>query len=235
MTVEKEVNPIALEYHWKYFFEYYGNDFKENQGTEVILDVLATYSIAGNWLDLGGGSNSYFWSAAMNKLSNITVIDKDIEAKIVTESIKKQQYHKGCFKYVMDRYKKTPNDIYNIPLQFIVGDLFNNPINMFTDTSYNTITQFGLWGLLKNKDKYISKLEEAYNKLSHGGVLIGANWIFEDPLIVKRGYDNKYLDIKMIEELSKERKYKLCFAKEIQIKDDPNYSKVIIYAIKENR
>lgn len=231
--IANEIDINLLNYHWNYFYKYYGSDFKEKQGTEIILGILNEYSVPGAWLDLGGGSNSYFWLSAMNQIREITVIDKDIEAKIVMDSIKEQKYYKGCYKYVMDMFDKSPDNVYSIPLKFIVGDLFNNSLDVYVPSCFNTITQFGLWGLLKNSDDYISKLGEACSKLAPGGVLIGANWIFEGQLITSRGYNNKYICVNLLKEFSAKSNYKLCFAEEVEVEGDPNYSRVLIYVIKE--
>ena len=228
-----KVNPNILEEHWNYFSRYYGSDFIPNQGTEQILDAISHYSVSGSWLDLGGGSNSYFWLAAMKNITDVTVIDKDIEACIVLSRIRSMLYCKGCYKYVMDRYNVNPHDLYNTPLTYIAGDLFSFPLNVYTQNRYDIITQIGLWGLLKSSTEYLQKLAEACAFLNSGGVLISANWIFEEPLITRRGYNNKYLNCKMIKDFAETTNKELCYIEEVPIYGDPLYSKVFIHVIRE--
>ena len=66
-----KINFLEYEKQLKYFNEYYGAEFKFNQGTEQILDMINNYSISGTLIDFGSGSNIYFWLAAFNNIKNI--------------------------------------------------------------------------------------------------------------------------------------------------------------------
>ena len=43
----------------KYFNDYYGSEFRKNQGTEELLEMINKYSIDGDLIDFGSGSNIY--------------------------------------------------------------------------------------------------------------------------------------------------------------------------------
>ena len=80
-----KINFLEYEKQLKYFNEYYGAEFKFNQGTEQILDMINNYSISGTLIDFGSGSNIYFWLAAFNNIKNIKCVDISREAFFINE------------------------------------------------------------------------------------------------------------------------------------------------------
>lgn len=52
--MEKKSDPKKLLTELKYYINYYGNEFKANQGLENIVDIIQMYTKRGTWLDLGG-------------------------------------------------------------------------------------------------------------------------------------------------------------------------------------
>lgn len=226
------ISEQKLKYHREYFKQYYGSEFKYGQGTEVILDVLNRYGRGGKWLDLSGGTNTFFWSIALNNISDVTVMDIDEEAGIVLNEIREQRFANGCYEFALRKYKKEPEDIYSIPISFVKADILSDNIEKYTLQKFDIITQFGLWGLLKDENVYLQKIKDAEKRLKHDGILISANWTFEGELIKKRGYDNGYLQKSLIEEFCEREGFDLLFLDEIKIQNDSEYSKVLIYVLR---
>ena len=220
-----------IKYHREYFKKYYGNDFIPGQGIEEILSVIYQYGKKGTWLDLGAGTNSFFWRIPFTDISFMTLMDKDLEAYVILNEIKSCKYDKGCYQFALRRFNKKPEDIFATPVEFIEADLLKYSISRYTSKHYNNITQFGLWGLLKSSDEYLLKIKDAVSMLEIEGVLISANWIFEGRLIEERGYNNKYLRKDMIENFCKSEGLRLKYLEKISIKGDPDYSHILLYVI----
>lgn len=225
------MNSERIQYHRKYFEDYYGNEFIPGQGIEEIFDAIYKFGQNGTWLDLGGGTNTYFWRIPFKTVELITSMDIDEEAFLVLNEIRSKMYNDGCYKYAFNLFSKDVNEVYNTPLKFIQADLLNQSIESYTKTKYDNITQFGLWGLLKTKEQYLYKLNEAIDVLNKNGVLICANWVWRIKLTKKRGYDNSYLTKKLIEEYCTANRKKLLYITDIFLNSDPEYSHVIIYVI----
>ena len=88
----------------EYFTKYYGDEFKEGQGTEIILEVINKYSKNGTLIDFGSGSNIYFWLTAFNDVNDVTCVDISKESFYINEQIRKKElYPKSC-KYPLKKY-----------------------------------------------------------------------------------------------------------------------------------
>lgn len=224
-----------IAYHRQYFREYYGNDYIPSQGTDRILETINKYNQGGAWLDLGGGTNTYFWSIAFDSISQITMIDIDREAFFVLNEVRKNSFQEGCYGYAFNKFKREPDVIYSRPVEFIAGDLLKKNIGHLVSGKYDTITQFGLWGLLDTADIYLEKMQDAITHLNENGVLIGANWVFSEELSRKRGYNNYYLSETLIVDYCLKSGLDVLYSEMCNIENDKNYRKVLIYAIKNRQ
>lgn len=138
-------------------------------------------------------------------------------------------YPKSC-EYAIKRYSKKFDDIIKTKVNYLVCDVFHSFIS--STIKYNNVSQFGLLGLCKNEEEYISNLEKLYNLLERGGILLGANWCFSASYSKKIGFNNSYLSEKMIQDFGKKQNCKILTVKKVPIHNDSNYDYVLIYAIK---
>lgn len=69
------------------------------------------------------------------------------------------------------------------------------------------------------------------NALKRNGVYIGVNWIFSKIYQKKMGFSNEYISERLLSNIET-RSIKLIYYEEVEIKNDPNYDKCIIYVIK---
>ncbi len=214
----------------EYFTKYYGDEFKEGQGTEIILEVINKYSKNGTLIDFGSGSNIYFWLTAFNDINDVTCVDISKESFYINEQIRKKElYPKSC-KYPLKKYEKNFENILKTKIKYLIHDVLKYPIDL--DQKFDNVTQFGLLGLCKNRKEYISNLKKICNLANNDGILIGANWCYNTQYSEKVGYDNNYLSEQLVRIFSEKNNYEILYNKMIPIKNDKNYKSVLVYVLK---
>lgn len=214
----------------KYLNTYYGQEFKENQGTEYILTMINKFILNGNMIDFGSGSNIYFWLLATSRVSQVTCVDISEEAFVVNRKIHDGKIFPKSYNYPMKKYKKSLTETTNIPIKYVVTDIFKDDIKL---ELYDNVTQFGLLGLSVNSNMYIENFLKLWSFLKKDGVFLGANWIFSKKYSVKKGYTNNYLDEDLIKKISKEVGANILYLAKIKIYNDPNYDFVLVYCMKK--
>lgn len=217
------------EQQLEYYKKYYGSEFKKNQGTEYLLDVINMNIIPGTLIDFGSGSNIYFWLLAMKGIKKVTCVDISKEAFYINKKIKEGILFPKSYDYPLNKYNKTLKEIFNIPVKYIVFDILKNNIN--DKNKYDNVTQFGLLGLCKNKAEYIKNFKKLWNCLKSNGTFVGANWLFSKKYSEKKGYFNDYLSISLINELANIMNAKINYLNLIPIETDENYDYVLIYSL----
>lgn len=216
----------------KYFTRYYGADFREGQGTEELLDMVNKYSIDGNLIDLGSGSNIYFWLLAMKNITNVKCVDICREAFYINEQIRLGIFNGKSFKYPEQKYRKNLDEVKKIPVEYYIDNLLKDGAK-FSYKS-NMVSQFGLLGLSKTEDEYIENFGRLYNYLEKDGIFLGANWYFSDSYANEvQGFKNDYLSCELVDKLAEKYNGEVLYSKLVPIKDDPNYNYVLIYTIKK--
>lgn len=214
----------------EYLNMYYGQDFKENQGTEYILSMINKFMINGSMIDFGSGSNIYFWLLATNNISEVVCVDISKEAFEINDQIKNFQIFPKSYTYPLRKYNNSLIKTLNIPIKYVVADAFKDDIKLGL---YDNVTQFGLLGLSANSDIYIDGFLKLWSFLKKNGVFFGANWIFSKRYSIEKGYVNDYLSEDLIVKISKKVNSELLFLKKISIFDDPNYDFVLVYCMKK--
>lgn len=220
-------DPQKLLKELEYYIRYYGNEYKQNQGLDIIIGVIKKYSQIGSWLDLGGGSNTPFWKMFFPKLNRIVSADISQEAFVLSKLIVNEFYESPCYSKTRELFGTLNND--DIKIEYIRMNLLSEEI--FFDNYFDNITQFGLLGLMKTEQEFINKTKEILRYLKENGVYIGVNWIFSKSYQEKMGFDNTYICKKSI--LSAEtNSIKLIYYKVVDIQNDANYDRCIIYIMK---
>lgn len=224
------IDLFNLKKELDYFCEYYGTDFKKGLGTEIILDCFNKYFVKSKWLDLGGGSSSFLWWLAQKYNNAIDIVDISQESFILTKLLKSTNYDGGCYKYVKEHFYNK--NLRNCKINFIKQDLINN---FSLKKSYKNISQIGLLGLCKDKEQFCGVLTKICSKLKTNGVLISANWIFNETYSIKKNIDNNYINKDLIKQFTIKNCLLLKYCKFIEFSNDNNYKGVLIYVIQKEK
>jgi hypothetical protein len=225
-VLNENLDPLKVQEQRTYFKNYYGSDFRNGQGLDEITDMVSRYSIPDTWIDLGGGTSTFIWLPAFRKIKEATSVDKSLESACVQKGVRLSP-PSGCYTHILNRYNKTASEMNKIPISYLQLDLFDDFI---VHKKYNNISQFGLLGLSRTKDKYCKQLVKLSAFMDSGSVFFGANWVFSNDYAKKQGFVNMYLDTLLIENIASKNKWMLLYNKRIKIIDDPCYDAVIIYA-----
>jgi len=217
----------------KYFNSYYGSTFKKNQGTEELLNMINKYSVDGDLIDFGSGSNIYFWLLAFNQIYKVHCIDISKEAFYVNEQIKNEKLIGKSFNYPINKFHKKLSNVFKTDINYHLKDMLNG--ETIFNKKANNVSQFGLLGLCKNKETYFKNFKRLFASLKENGIFLGANWIFSDSYAKTKKFKNDYLNEKMINELCKSINSECLYVKKIKIEDDSNYDYVLIYTIKKHK
>ena len=176
------------------------------------------------------GCPSHFTSyLLMEKIEKVKRDYPDLNIKIICEvDINKMmsllQNHEIDFAIIDTEIENS-----NIEIKYKRMDLLSEDIVF--DCKFDNITQFGLLGLLRDEDEFIKKTRDIMNALKRNGVYIGVNWIFSKIYQKKMGFSNEYISERLLSNIET-RSIKLIYYEEVEIKNDPNYDKCIIYVIK---
>ncbi len=227
-----KINEEKLEKELDYFNKYYGSSFKKEQGTEEILDMINNYSLPGTLIDFGSGSNIYFWLLAFKNISSVCCVDISIESFFINEKVRKKQLYPLSCEYTIEKYNKNFEEILKTNIEYKISDVFQKDFNI--NKKFNNVTQFGLLGLCKTEDDYITQFKKLFNCLEKGGIFIGANWLFKEKYSEEKGFKNNYLNEELINKISLKYNCKIIQKKLVPIKNDDNYSHVLIYALEKN-
>lgn len=215
-----------------YFRLNYGSPFRTGQGTEIILRELQENAVEGTWLDLGCGSNSFFWRSAMPNNLKLTGVDYDADTLELAKDLQRSGYRQGAFEYAHNHFSSLSwKEYYDISSQFLRMDLLNG--NLDELPMADMVTEFGLLGLCKNKTHFGQRLMSFLHHVNVNGLLIGANWIFSDKKSREYGFTNNYISEELIDSVSENESCKLIEFKQIRILNDPNYDEVDLFIIKK--
>lgn len=225
-----KIDKEEYEKQLKYFNDYYGSPFREDQGTEEILELINKYACDGTLIDFGSGSNIYFWLLAFKNIEKVLCVDISKEAFFLNEQIRRKELYPNSCEYVIKKYDKNFDDTLKICVDYLICDVLHSSIN--NTIKYNNVSQFGLLGLCRSEKEYISNLKKLYNLLEKDGTLLGANWCFSESYSKMMGFNNNYLSEKIIQDFSKKQNCKILVVKKVSIANDTNYDSVLIYAIK---
>ena len=119
------LNEKEYQMQLKYFNDYYGAEFRFEQGTEELLDMINKYSIDGDLIDFGSGSNIYFWLIAFNDITKVKCVDISKEAFYINEQIKNKEIIGKSFDYPIDKYDKSLDEVLKIKVDYYIKDMLN--------------------------------------------------------------------------------------------------------------
>lgn len=224
-----------LNYYHEYFRSNFNSDFQTGYGTELILDIINSLNDVENWIDIGGGTSTLFWSIPLKKVNQIYCNDLYAEAYyVLNEEVLKQNNFPKCYLDICEIYqinrKKLMSYKSKINKVYIFDALSEWNIDKKT---FDLITQFGTFGLSPNAEAYLKSIQYSYSNLETKGHFIGANWLFNKEYAQIRGIDNSYLNERLISAFALENNCRILRNQFYPIKDI-NYSGVLIWHIIKN-
>lgn len=227
-----QVDKELYDYHKDYFERYYNESFEPNKGTETILELLSNEGGGNNWLDLGAGSTTLFWSIPMKPINNVECNDITIEAlKVLNDFVVSDDVPK-CYEDVLKFFEKTEEQLSRKINYYHVFNVFEEWPKQIKK-KYDLITEFGTFGQARSEKEFIDSFVFAEKHLIKRGKLIGANWIRKKGSQWKYGIDNDFVSIGLIKKASRKSEMKLEFIKECPIINDKFYNSVIVFMLKK--
>ncbi|UVO30151.1 hypothetical protein [Bradyrhizobium arachidis] len=224
-----------VDYFSQYRSLYFNESFREGQGTEEILELIAALDEVGCWLDLGCGPTTLFWSIPANVRSSIDCCDKSAEAlKVLYDFILSDEIP-PCYQQVLTRYGRDRSYLAGVRDKidrFIVHDVLNTPLCGVLARQHELITAIGLFGLSRNPERYAWVLGNAAAQLADEGYMIGADWVRSARFIGAEGHDNSYINEALIRDAAGEHRLDVLSLSKIRIRDDPLYSTVFVWLMR---
>lgn len=232
-----ELNTERMEYYLRYFSEYYHDRFRFGQGTEVILDILKRHGKSGHWMDVGSGPATLFWGLMLDGVAELHCTEIFVEGLKVLDAFMVSRDVPQCYRDVMDMYKVPATKLQllrTIPKKYFLFDALRPwPVEL-GHASYDLISAFGVFGLSKTAEEYRENFGFMRPYLKTGGMAIGANWVRSQHFINQDNTDNRYLSSSLVEQAAKYFGYELLHTSEEIIQGDPNYDKVIVWALRNS-
>jgi len=168
----KNLDSQKIQEYMSYYNSYYGADFQPGQGLDEITDMISRYSLHGTWVDLGGGTSTFIWLPAFEKITEAHSIDKYAESSYVHEYVRRLS-PSGCYSHILNRYGRSICEMKRIPITYSQLDLLSD---FAADEKYDNVSQFGLLGLCRSKQEYIKRLGMLSRFMGNRSIFFGSNW-----------------------------------------------------------
>jgi SAM-dependent methyltransferase len=223
-----------IAYFTEYMNTYFNDCFLFGQGTDGILQLLNRYQRGGDWLDVGAGTTTLFWSLAFGRATSVTCGDIVPEAlKVLDDFLHSQRippcYTEAAAKVLGVNVNTLPARA--LPWRYVIFDAHQQwPRHVIGQ--FDTVTAFGCFGLARDPDSYIKALRCARPHLKPDGVLVGCDWSRSETFVQQEGLDNRYMSQEFIRLASRKAGFEVTEVKEFTISNDPLYDHVVGYALR---
>lgn len=227
-----QLDPERLDRVRRYFEEYFNDEFRLGQGTEEILETLAESVSSGDWLDLGSGSSTLFWSIPLSNIESISCCDVSVEALKILHDFVADDSVPTCYKQVLARHRKPIahlDDMKGRVTGYYVFDAMTAWPQDFAEHTFDLVTEFGLFGLSPSPDEYLLCFDRVRTHLRPGARIIGADWIRSPLYVQQEGHDNSYVSEYLIHEGIRRAGCELLSYRHASICGDPLYDAVIVW------
>ena len=229
------LNTAYLRYFEAYRSRYFYDEFIYGQGTEQILELLAEIGQKDRWLDVGCGTTTLFWSIPLAGVGAIDCCDISVEASRVLLDFVLSDEIPGCYEQTLAMCKKVPDHLRLMRerfQKFFIFDVLQDwPLHLF-EHNYDLVTGIGIFGLAKTAEGYMRAIRNVAQQIRFDGYMVGADWVRSGYFIEREHFDNSYLDISVTTAAAEHAGLKLIRAINVDIKDDPLYSKLIVWALR---
>jgi hypothetical protein len=235
---ELKLDPCRIAHFQHYFDRYYHETFRSHQGTEEIIDLLTRYSWGSEWIDLGSGPSTLFWSLALSGIRSITCSDIAPEALHVLHKFVQSNEIPGCYREVLARLSRPLTHLADMRQRihhYYILDIMRPWPRFMANKQYDLITQFGTFGLASSPEAYLQCFAHLSPHLKPEGCVLGANWIRSSRLITREGGDNSYLSLDLVEHAANRFQFHLLHRNLVSIRNDDSYEAVILWALKKRQ
>lgn len=229
------LDPAELAKCRSYLEDYYNDEFRSGQGTEQILDTLVQYSGGGDWIDLGCGPSTLFWSLVLPEVSSISCGDISPEALTVLNEFVHSGDIPTCYRQVLELYGRPISHLATMRRQvrrYYLLDVTREWPADLAEASFDLITAFGVFGLSPSPSVYLRCFDHLRPHLRPGGRIVGGNWIRSQQMVDEDGHDNRYLSPDLVAQGVQRAGAQLLHRERVTIRDDPYYDGVIVWAAK---
>lgn len=161
-----------------YWDQYYGSEFIFGLGTENILSALQRVPPVRTWVDLGSGSESLLWSAALDA-RRLIAVDRDEERLRILRTYAAGRQPRPAYWTALDLCGLVPDDFAEHCGRLagtVTADCLASPSPPLTPGCAGVVTQFGLLGLTTGPGHFIRAWTSCHELLMPGGWAAGANW-----------------------------------------------------------
>lgn len=170
----------ALDY-WQ---RHYADDFHFGRGTEQILTMLTALPAVHRWYDLGSGSESLLWAAAVNA-AHLAAVDADPRRLHILHRFAAARTPRGVHRTALHLCGRTDEQAFTSRCQalgaLIHADcLTGGPPAGLLEGSADLVTQFGLLGLCPDEPHFIACFTGLHRLTAEQGWIAGANWVAAD-------------------------------------------------------
>ena len=229
-----DLDQEKLEYYEGYLRRYYSVSFRKNQGTEEILSMLSRFARPGKWLDVGAGPATLFWALALEEIQSLDCSEICVEGIKVLHDFVQSGVLPDCYSdaaKLMDFPIGRVDNVRRVPIRYMIFDAMA-PWPASIRGTCDLVTAFGVYGLSSNEDAYIRNFGYMRPAIKENGHAVGANWIRSPAMIAQHGGDNRYLNPGLIGQAADRFGYEILHLSEVRIVNDPNYDRVILWALK---
>jgi hypothetical protein len=227
------LDPEQLTKYRRYLAEYYNDEFRTGQGAEQILDTIDRYAGDGDWIDLGCGPSTLFWSLTMTGIRSVNCADISPEALTVLAEFVHSDEVPICYRQVLERYGRPPDHLATMRRRvqrYFVLDVTRPWPTELAGVAFDLVTAFGIFGLSPSPATYLDCFEHLRPQLRPGGRIIGGNWIRSQRLVDEDGHDNRYLSTELVGQGIRRAGAELLHCEQTPIQGDPYYDGVIVWA-----
>ena len=231
-----QLDSCRMAHFQHYFHQYYHETFRSHQGTEEIIELLMKYGWGSDWIDLGSGPSTLFWSLALSGIDSITCSDIAPEALHVLHKFVQSDEIPGCYREVLALLSRPLTHLADMRQRvhhYYAFDVMQPWPRFMANKQYDLITQFGTFGLAPSPEAYLQCFAHLLPYLKPEGRVLGANWIRSARLVVSEGGDNSYLSLDLIERAAKRFQLHVLHRNAVIVHDDDSYDAVLLWAMKK--
>ena len=171
----------------EYWRSYYAEQFRFGLGTEDILAALTQIPPVNSWVDLGSGSESLLWAIAL-QAKRLVVVDADPDRLAILQRFAAAERPRGVHTTALGLCGRTEPGAFADRCRSLTHVLHADCLGheLPTDphlrpSSLELVTQFGLLGLCRDRDHFITAFTRLHRLAVPGGWVAGANWVADSP------------------------------------------------------
>ena len=230
--LQPRLDERRLRYFQIYAEKNFNGPLEPGLGVEDVFSLVAACGRVSHWLDLGAGTSSLFWAAAVEDCQSVTAVDASAEALMVLKGIVEERRMPQCYRDALSLQGRHPDHLLRIaerPWRYLVLNFVDDWPKWEAEKRYDLITGFGCFGIDSGAPHFRRSVEVAGRRLALGGHIVGANWLRTRRSIETEGYDTSFLTPDFIEVVFAENDLLVDSAKIIPIKANERHEAMLVW------